>query len=204
MGLINGSITYKKFTVTDELPKNFKEALIKELPRHTFRDINPKTNPETSMGWVNVTDPLDTDLGLEKILFGKYIILGFRKDKKAISGTLFKAQVNDAIKAQMRQRHGRKLSREEIVSLKELVKEKLLESTSPTISLFEMVWNYETQEVYFSSQGSKPSAEFADHFLETFGLAMDEVTVSGITEGYIDKNGIDRELSQLEASNFGS
>jgi DNA recombination-dependent growth factor C len=204
MGLINGSITYKKFTVTDELPKNFKEALIKELPRHVFRDINPKTNPETSMGWVNVTDPLDTDLGLEKILFGKYIILGFRKDKKAISGTLFKAQVNDAIKAQMRQRHGRKLSREEIASLKEVLKEKLLESTSPTISLFEMVWNYETQEVFFSSQASKPAAEFADHFLETFGLNIDEVTVSGITEGFIDKSGIDLELAQLESSNFGS
>lgn len=202
MGLINGGLTYKKYRVADEVPKNFKETVVNQLPKYVFRDINPKTNPEVSVGWVHPFNALDTRLSLEKVLFGKYIILGLRKDKKSIPGLLLKATLTDAARAQMKERHGRKLSREEMASLKEVVKEKLLSSVSPTTALFEAVWNYETQDVYFSSQALKPSIEFAELFEETFGLALEEVNLVQRAEAYIEREGLGIELEQLDAANF--
>lgn len=203
MGLINGSMTYRKFRISDELPKNFKETLVQELPRYCFRDINPATNPECSIGWVNPFDALDTNLNLEKVLFGKYIIVGMRKDTKSVSGVMLKAQLTEAVRAARRERRGKKLSREEMNSLKETVKEKLLATTSPSIALFEAVWNYETQEVYFSSQSQKPMADFMDLFEETFKMSLEEVTLLSRTENYINRTGMDTDLALLSATHFG-
>lgn len=203
MGLLSGTFTYRKFIVDEELPGDFKEKLVKTLPRHVFREINPKVNPEFSIGWVNAFDPTDHSLNLEKVLFGKYIILGLRKDRKSVPGAILKAEITAAIRAQMRERKGRKLSREEIASLKEMVKEKLLENISPTTALFEAVWNYETREVYFSSTATKPITEFIDLFQETFELTLLEQTLVSRAEDHIESNGLDLLLADLETSQFG-
>ena len=67
-----------------------------------------------SIGWVNVFNPIDTNLTIEKVMQGKYIILGIRKDRKSLPAALLKAQLNEALRAQLRERRGKKLSREEV------------------------------------------------------------------------------------------
>lgn len=204
MGLIAGNITFRKYRVIDELPRNFKEALVQSLPRYAFRDISPQTNPEQSIGWTNPFDQLDAALSLEKVLFGKYLILGMRKDRKAVQPALFKAKVSEAIKAQMKERRGRKLSREEIAGLKETVKETMLAEATPSTAFYEVVWNYETQEIFFSTQAGKAAEEFADLFEETFKLPLEEQNLVTRAEKYILDRGLDVELIDVEPSNFGS
>lgn len=204
MGIINGSVTYRKFLVDEELPKDFKELLEHQLPRHRFREIDPKTNPELSIGWVNAFNPLDTNLGTEKIVFGKYLILGIRKDKKTIAGPLLKAQLNEAVKAQVRERKGRKLSRAEVAELKDNVKQALLARLTPSTTLFEMVWNYETQEVLFSSQSAAAGVELADLFQETFQLTLVETSLATRTERYINDTGVNMDLAAVEPAHFGA
>lgn len=204
MALLSGTFTYKKYRVTEELPKSFKEALVQNLPRNAFREIQPQRNPEFSVGWVNAFDPMDTHLGLEKVLFGKYILLGMRWDKKSIPAVLLKAQLSSALKAQVRERKGRKLSREESLSLRDTIREKMLAAVSPSTNLFEMVWNYETQEVYFSSLSGKATIQFAELFEETFKMPLEEQNLVSMTENYIERHGLGLDLIDLEASNFGS
>jgi DNA recombination-dependent growth factor C len=204
VALLSGTFTYKKFRITEELPKNFKESLVQELPRHAFREIHPQRNPETSVGWVNAFDPMDVNLGLEKVLFGKYLLLGMRWDRKSIPAVLLKAQLSSALKAQIRERKGRKLSREESVQLRDTIKEKMLAAVSPTTNLFEMVWNYETQEVYFSSVAGKATIQFAELFEETFKMPLEEQNLVSMTENYIERHGLGLELIDLEAANFGA
>ncbi|MGI8905323.1 MAG: recombination-associated protein RdgC [Candidatus Sumerlaeaceae bacterium] len=204
MALLSGTFTYKKYRIPDELPKNFKETLVQTLPRHAFREIQPQRNPEFSIGWVNAFDPMDTHLGLEKVLFGKYILLGIRWDRKSIPAALLKAQLSSALKAQLRERKGRKLSREESVGLRDTIKEKMLAAVSPTTQLFEVVWNYETQEVFFSSTAAKAGIQFAELFEESFKLPLEEQNLVSMTEAYIERHGLGLELIDLEAANFGS
>lgn len=204
MALLSGTLTYKKFRITEELPKNFKESLVQNLPRHAFREIAPQRNPEYSIGWINAFDPMDTLLGLDKVLFGKYILLGIRRDKKSLSGPMLKAQLSAAIKAQLRERKGRKLSREESASLRDTIREKMLADISPATAFFEVVWNYETQEVFFSSLAAKACTEFAELFEETFKLPLEEQNLVSMTEAYIEQHGLGLELIDLEPANFGN
>jgi DNA recombination-dependent growth factor C len=190
------------FTVDEDLPKNFKEVVAQQMPRHAFREIDPKTNPEMSIGWVNAFDPLDTRLALEKFLYGKYLILGVRKDRKSIAGPLLKAQLNEAVKAQVRERKGRKLSRAEVAELKENVKQSLLARLTPATTLFEMVWNYETQEVLFSSLSAASGVELSDLFKETFGLTLLETNLATRAERFVNTSGSEVDLPSLEPAHF--
>ena len=202
MGLLNGTVTARRYRVTGELPGDFKDTLVRELPRHAFKEINPKINPEMSIGWVNPFDPLDTSLGLEKVLLGKYMLLGVRKDYKSVSGAIFRARLADAMRARSRERHGRRLTPPEISALKDEVKAKILESVSPATTLNEMVWNYETGDVYFSSLSSKASIEFMDLFEECFKLSLLEQTLPVRVEAYIDNAGLNLDLDSIDESAF--
>ena len=203
MGLINGALTYKKYRIDSDIPKNLRDLLADRLPRHGFREIDPKVNPEFSIGWVNVFDPLDAKLALEKVLFGKYIILGLRRDKKTLPGALFKARFTEALRAQARERKGRKLSREEMAALKENVRNAMLSAVMPAMAVYEVVWNYETHEVFFSSGARKAADEFAEVFEESFGLALAEQTLVSRAEAYIDANGLGVDLAAVESAHFG-
>ena len=203
MGLINGSITYKIYRIEDDLPKDLKETISTNLAKFAFREINPKTNPEMSIGWVNAFNPIDTRLTIEKVMQGKYIILGLRKDRKSLPAALLKAQLNEALRAQIRERRGRKLSREEVASLKETVKEQMLAAVSPTTNLYEAVWNFETGDVYFSAQAGKIAAEFAELFEQTFGLSLTEVTLPTRAEAYVESKGLGISIEELSPAHFG-
>lgn len=204
MALLSGTITYRKYRILDEVPRDFKERMVQRLPRHCFREINPETNPERSLGWVNPFSPLDAVLNLEKVLFGKYILLGLRKDEKRVPPPLLKARLTEAMKHAAKDRKGRRLGRDEIAALKETVKMKALGETSPVSTFQEAVWDYETQEVYFSSQATKPNIEFSELFEETFELALEDQNLVVRTERNILENGLQVELDDLDAANFAA
>lgn len=204
MGIFGGSFTFKKFRVMDDIPSEFQQDLAKNLARFAFREINPQTNPEYSIGWVPPFDPLATNLAVENVVLGKYILLGIRRDKKNISAPMLKAQTTEALRAKRRERNGRKLSKEETNEIRDLVKDNMIRSVSPVTNFFEMAWNFETGEVYFSSQAAKAATEFAELFEETFKLSLEEMNLVARTEDYIASKGLGLELMDLDPSNFGA
>lgn len=204
MGLFSGSFTFRKFRVMDDIPREFQQELAQSLARYAFREINPQTNPEYSIGWVPPFDPLDGNLAVEKVVLGKYILLGIRRDKKSISAPMLKAQITEALRAKRRERNGRKLSKEETNEIRDEVKDKLLRSVSPVTTFLEMAWNFETGEVYLSSQAAKAATEFAELFEETFKLTLEDMNLVARTEDYIARKGLGLELVDLEPSNFGA
>ena len=203
MSLFSGTFTYRKFRLADDIPSDFQQNLAKSLQRFAFREINPQTNPEYSIGWVQPFEPLESTLPVEKVVLGKYILLGIRRDKKNVSMPMLKAQINDAIRAKRRERSGKKLSKEEINETRDFVKDKLLASISPVTNFYEMMWNYESGEVFFSAQATKPAAEFAELFEETFKLSLEEINLVTRTESYIAHHNLGLELIDIEPTNFG-
>jgi DNA recombination-dependent growth factor C len=190
--------------VIDDIPREFQQDLAKNLARFAFQEINPQTNPEYSIGWVPPFDPLEGNLAVEKVVLGKYILLGIRRDKKSISAPMLKAQISEALRAKRRERNGRKLSKEETNEVREQVKDKMIRSVSPVTNFYEMAWNYETGEIYFSSQAAKSATEFAELFEETFKLSLEDMNLVARTEDYIARKGLGLELIDLEPSNFGA
>ncbi|MCX7719030.1 MAG: recombination-associated protein RdgC [Candidatus Sumerlaeaceae bacterium] len=202
MAFIHGSITYLRFRPIDPLPRNFKDLLSERLPKYAFREINPKTNPEFSTGWINAMNPIDTRLTIEKALFGPYVILGVRRDRKSVPAALLRARLSEAVRAQLRERRAKKLSREDVQQLRDTVREEMLAAVSPSTSLHEMIWNIEKQAVYYSTRARKAVEEFIDLFSETFDMTLEEVNLVNRIEGYISERGLDVELDQVEPAVF--
>lgn len=203
MGLVNGSVTYTKFKVEEELPKDFTDSLNTRLSRHAFREIDPKKNPEFSMGWVNAFNPLDTHLKIEKALFGNYLVLGMRIDRKRLPLALLKARLAEAMRALAREKRVRKLSHDDIASLKETISAEMLAGAGATTAVYETAWNYESGVVYFSSASRKATDQFAELFGETFELTLTEQNLVTRSERIIEDIGSDAELETLQPAHFG-
>lgn len=204
MGLINGSATYKRFRVTDELPKGFHDKLVNGLRRYAFREIDPKSNPEQSVGWVNATDPFDTDLTTDKILIGDWIMLGIRWDRKSVPALLLKSKIAEKIRVTLAERRMRKLSREEIAQIRQIVKDSLLATVAPSTTVFEVLWNIRTNIVYLSTHASRVADYFVDLFEETTGLGIVEETLVSRIDDFCDRHGVDFELESIDETSFVS
>lgn len=202
MGLINGSATYKRFRVTDELPKGFHDKLVNGLRRYAFREIDPKSNSEQSVGWVNATDPFDTDLSTDKILIGDWIMLGIRWDRKSVPTLLLKSKIAEKIRLTLAERRIRKLSREEITQIRQVVKDSLLATVAPSTTVFEVLWNIRTNIVYLSTHASRVADYFVDLFEETTGLGIVEETLVSRIEDFCDRHGVDVDLENIEETSF--
>jgi DNA recombination-dependent growth factor C len=198
LGIFSGSVTYTKLRVEEKLPRDFHDTVTRQLARYAFREINPKTNPESSIGWVNPFDPLDSSLSMEKVLHGKYLLLTLRRDKKTLSGPLVNARISQAIRAHMREQRKRSLSKAEQASLRETVKAELLAQVSASTSLFEVAWNFEAGEVFFGSRSAPAIDLLLDLFQNTFSLSLVPVTVADKTE----KINPDVDFATLEPGQF--
>lgn len=204
MGLFSGTATYRTFQVVDSLPSGFHDKLIAGLQRYAFRDIDPKTNPEQSVGWVNPFDPFDADLTLEKVLVGPSIVLGLRWDRKSVPALLLKAKVAERIRAKLAERRSRKLGREEMAQIRESVKEALLATATPATTVYDVVWNLDTATVYLSTHANKVVDYFLDLFEETTGLEIVERTLVSRLEHFADQQGLDLDIGGLDETSFGS
>ncbi|MGB9690886.1 MAG: recombination-associated protein RdgC [Candidatus Sumerlaeaceae bacterium] len=202
MGLINGSVTYRKFRVADSLPKGFHEKLLMGLQRHAFREIDPKNNPEQSIGWVNPSDPFDADLTLDKVLVGDWLLLGMRWDRKTVPSLLLKSRIAEKIRASLAERRQRKLSREEVQQIRQGVKEALLATVAPTTAVYEALWNLKTGIVFFSAHATRVVDHFVDLFEDTTGLGLDELTLVSRTEDFCDRTALECDFEALEETNF--
>ncbi len=202
MGILSGSVTYKKFRVEGKPDRSFQQNLALSLKRHAFREIDPKVNAEQSIGWINPYNPLDANLTVERVLIGSYLILGMRRDRKMISNAILKARLSDAMRAAAREKKLKKLPREQIFAMRETIREQLLASVSPQTALYDMAWNYETGTVYLSTQSRNTCVEFSELFEESFELSLTEMNLVSRTEDALLRLGVDAELSSLEPVHF--
>jgi len=203
MGLVHGSVAYRRFRVTDSLPKGFHEKLVVGLQRHAFREITPGKNSEQSVGWVNGLDPLDADLTLDKVIIGRYIFLGIRWDRKNVSTLLLKAKLAERIRATLAERRVKKLSREEVTQIRQATKDALIASVSPTTTVYEVLWDVEKSIVYLSTHTARIADMFVDLFIETTGLEIEEDTLVSRVEQFAEaRGGEEIDIETLEETSF--
>ena len=122
MSALSGSLSYARFFIEKELPKNFLNKAHDSIVAHAMRPLHPD-EPETERsGWCVMGEALDVSMPNERVFLDGYINLGFRTDKWAIPGPLLKTKVREA-EAAYKLRSGReRLGKREKAELKEVVR----------------------------------------------------------------------------------
>jgi hypothetical protein len=202
MPLTSGSLSARVWRVLDPLPPNFAEMFERNLSRHGFRPIDPEKGELQSIGWVNIRQPLDSRLTMEKVLVRNHILLGLRLDKLSINQRIFRATLAQEIAKAVREKKRDSLSSEERLVLEDKVRLDLIKRTQPATTIHEVAWKLESGQVWFTASSQRLAGIFSDLFAETFQVTIEPQLPFLRARAWAERQGCARELLELLPAPF--
>jgi hypothetical protein len=172
VGAFRGSITFSKFHVEAELPKDFRERFVESIRLRAFIPLDPKEDLDHRVGWCSVQDAFDLDLTHQKVFFNDYLNVGFRLDRWRIPGPLFKAAFRAAEREWLDKQGLEKMSRTQKKNLEKIVAAQLRKKVVPAMRATDLSWNLSTGVVRFFSKAAKSHELVTDLFEKTFELEL--------------------------------
>jgi hypothetical protein len=172
MPALKGSLTYARFFVTGELPKDFRERFMRAIRLRAMKPLEVDDDVSERSGWCAIGEPFDVELHYDGVFYNSYLNLGFRTDRWVIPGPLLRARLREAESAYLLKRGKERLSRAEKIELKEVVSRKLRKQFVPVTRAVDVTWSLEDGVVRFFSQSVRPSADMTALFQKTFGLEL--------------------------------
>ncbi len=177
MGIASGNISYLRF-FTAALPEGFEEPYCDLLASHKFNEIDPRSELEESVGWVEFGDAFDCNYSPDTLVSNSgHILLRLRIDKLKIPAVSLKAYVDQAARGRAAEAGRDKLTKREKDVLKLEVKNQLRMRSLPRMQLVEVVWNVSTGEVRVASTSKAIATTFVDKFEKTFSVQLNPVTL---------------------------
>ena len=178
MGFLASSCSFTRFRVIDPVPDGLWAEIPQLLKNGAFLDID-ETAEDQSDGWVSFDDYLDTTWQAGPPQIGAYIAFSLRVDTRRIPAGVVRKHLVLALKREKaeNEKNGKKfISRERRKELKELVQLSLRRRFLPVPGEFNVIWNTANNEIWFASTQTKILELFAQRFLDTFRLHIEQLT----------------------------
>lgn len=149
-----------------------REALAAAVCRRAFREPELDLGERReSSGWVGIHDPLVTELTPADLFFQRYLVVGFRWDRRVVSPKLLWLERRRLEEQRKAERGLERLSAPERKEIKEEVAQRLMARALPVPRLFDCIWNLETGHVWFTGKVRAAREAFSECFRQTFGVA---------------------------------
>jgi len=174
MGLIKGNFTFMRFEVEGQLPQAFTTFINNRIKGNAFREARNSTE-EKRMGWVSLTDILDTDFEKANYALGDYLIFSLRVDRKVVPPKLMKIRLMEEQRRFLAEKGQTRIGKAANENLKDKVKLELLTKSDPVPSFYDVLWAVGQNRVYFSSLSDKVADDFVDLFKKTFSLGLKRI-----------------------------
>ena len=181
MSVLKGSMDYRRFLGTGEVPDMRNPATLKALQARAFLPLHPDGESIESAGWVSPTDPhgpQDTANG--DTLFmdpsATLVVLTYREDKYAIPRPVLQAAVRERIAKIVKEedKAEKELSRAFIKVVEKAVLAELRHKFLPKRKVIEAVWATDKAELRVFGGGGM---ERVPSLLErTFGVRVEPAT----------------------------
>jgi DNA recombination-dependent growth factor C len=176
MGALAGSISVRRYRILDPLPADPRARLARGARSHQFLPLDPKGEAERSAGWVNLADYEDADLRADKLFFvasgGEQLRVALRIDVLKPPAAEVRRQLQARVAA-FEAAEKRPITRREKGALKDEIVRTLRQRTLPRVRVCDVVWNLDTQRLYFWSQTKTVNELFVDQFVRSFGLRLE-------------------------------
>ncbi len=133
-----------------------RDAICRAVNRHAFSEHDEDGLPKAeAFGWVAIHDPLVVELDATDLFFDRYLLIGFRHDRRVAPAKLVRLERRRAEEARKREQGIERLGRAVRKEIKEEVEARLLQQALPSPSLYDCAWNLETGIVFFHRQGAR-------------------------------------------------
>jgi recombination associated protein RdgC len=171
MGLLKGNFTFARFHVDGQLPQAFLNFINSRIKTNSYKDAL-KSTEEKRLGWVSLTDILDTDFENANYALGDYLIFSLRVDRKLIPPKLMKVKLMEEERRFLAESGKNRIGKQIAGGIKDKVKLELLTRIDPIPSFYDVCWAVGKNTIYFSSLADKVADDFVDLFKKTFSLNL--------------------------------
>lgn len=202
-GFLSSTCSITRFTVIDEVPDVLLLSVPDKLKQFAFQDIDDIPQ-ETSFGWTNFDDMLDTSWKLSPPEKGEYITFSLRMDTRRISPAVLKKHLRVAIEEEtkkMRDMGKKFISRQRKLEIREQVVLRLRGRAMPVPEEFQVVWNPQAGSVYLATTKGKVIDLFCEYFTRTLGLHLEQLAPYNLACGLMGEAAA-LHIDHLEPAKF--
>lgn len=201
MAFLSGSVSFERFKVTGNAPKQFGDDQIEILQNHAIGKFQTSSEDNIHVGFLAGSHLLDTDFDLEKNLIGDALHCAIRIDTNQVPSAMKKAWLQiELAAATAESRTGRptKVQRQEA---KDFVEQRCAVEASSgkyhKMKQFPILWDFSNEMFYFGGSSESAVGHCADLFAKAFDVELSRLTAGSIATAWADKN---KSRSLLENS----
>lgn len=200
MGLLSASASITRYRVEGKLDDPVMETVVDALNRHKIQDIDDEPT-EKAVGWTSFESPFRPEF--DRFALGTHFVFSLRIDKKTIPPKMLKKQCEVEMNRVMAESRREYLARSEKSQIRERVMERLYLKIPSTPNVYDIVWNYESADLWFYSNLKAANEELETLFSKTFKMTLIRLfpfTMADLTCGLseTDRDG----LAKLAPSRF--
>ena len=167
MGLLSSTQTITRYRVEGTFSENPTEQVRKGLTKQIITDIDNEAQ-DMAVGWTSFEAPFTPNFDDTSFQVGTHYAFGMRIDKKSIPSKVVKQQVAVASAKRLEESDREFLSKNEKSEIKEHIINVLTLRIPPVPSTFDVVWQYEENEVWLFSTQKAANEEFETLFNKSF------------------------------------
>jgi recombination associated protein RdgC len=169
MGLISASHSISRYHIDGKIEDSPLVEIKKGLILNSM-PIHENYYDEISAGWTPFESPYNPDFEKYSFQFGIYLVFSLRIDKKSIPKNLIEKNVAIEISKKLETSEQNFISKAEKKEIKEVVVDILMQKIPAIPNIYEILWNYEENTLYFFSTQKAANAIFETIFYKSFNL----------------------------------
>lgn len=201
MGLLKGAVSFTRYIVEGESPKDYRKTYPDKISRWLFRELDETSPDERTFGWVNIFNFLDSKIVGQEYFLDNYIALTLRIDNRKVPAKALKSFCLKAEAEEKALQNKPFLSKSRKKEIRERVYLQLLKRVIPASVTCDMIWDTESRVVWFASTSDKVCADFTDIFKKTFALNLSALFPYTLAQKNLSLD-LFREVDILQPTDF--
>jgi hypothetical protein len=171
MGILSSSVSITQYRVEGKLPEPILETVGTGLKKYAIEEIDNESS-DKAIGWTCFNKPFSIDFIQSPFLIGTYLVFSMRIDKKTIPSKIVQKYYTLEIKKRLEKSGRDFLSKTEKKEIKDHILHLLNLRIPATPNIYDLIWNYESNKLWFFSNLKGANEELETLFTRSFKLKL--------------------------------
>ena len=171
MGILSSSVSITQYRVEGKLSEPIIESVANGLKKHAVEEIDNQSS-DKAIGWTCFNNPFSTDFNQSPFLIGTHLVFSMRIDKKTVPTKIVQKHYTLEMAKRLENSGRDFLSKTEKKEIKDHVIHLLNLRIPATPNIYDLIWNYESNMLWFFSNLKGANEELETLFTRAFKLKL--------------------------------
>jgi len=171
MGILSSSVSITQYRVEGKLSEPILENVATGLKKNAVEEIDNESS-DKAIGWTCFNNPFNTDFNQSPFIIGTHLVFSMRIDKKVIPSKIVQKHYTLEMTKRLVKSGREFLSKTEKKEIKDHVIHLLNLRIPATPNIYDLIWNYESNTLWFFSNLKGANEELETLFTRSFKLKL--------------------------------